>query len=243
MTFHLIRLKNCSIEKQLELEEHLLRNDRRNFCILNTGSTPAIVMGISGKKEELVDCARAKAQGIPILKRFSGGGTVIVDENTLFVTFICQKDLHPFPAYPEPIMRWTEGLYKGVLAHPEFALRENDYVLGVRKFGGNAQYIKKERWLHHTSFLWDYSPERMGCLLHPKKTPPYRAGRSHEDFLCTLKEQFPSKEHFLGKLVQELSSHYLTEEWKELGKDLYSEAQLKTSTHLSVTEIKSHSSR
>lgn len=26
---------------------------------------------------------------IPVLKRFSGGGTVIVDKNTVFTTFIC----------------------------------------------------------------------------------------------------------------------------------------------------------
>jgi lipoate-protein ligase A len=29
---------------------------------------------------------------IPVIKRFSGGGTVIVDENTLFVTFVCDDE-------------------------------------------------------------------------------------------------------------------------------------------------------
>ena len=86
-----------SIYEQLLLEEALLRNDSRNFCIVNKGSSPAIVMGISGKAQELVDLAKAQSLQIPIIKRFSGGGTVIVDHNTLFVTFIFQKRSVIFP--------------------------------------------------------------------------------------------------------------------------------------------------
>jgi len=198
----ILHLKNTPIQEQLKLEEELLRTREGNFCIINEGSSPTIVMGISGKAEELVDVAKAARQGIPIIKRFSGGGTVIVDEDTLFVTFICQKSLHPFPAFPEPIMRWTEGIYKQVFSHPEFALRENDFVFGERKCGGNAQYIKKERWLHHTSFLWDFKPLFMDCLLHPKKTPPYRAGRTHEEFLCKLSAFYPSKDEVVQRLKE-----------------------------------------
>lgn len=40
-----------------------------------------------------------------------------------------------------------------------FGLRENDYVFRDQKFGGNAQYFTGQRWLHHTSFLWNYKPE------------------------------------------------------------------------------------
>ena len=47
------------IYDQLLLEEALLRSDTRNWCIISEGSPPAIVMGISGKKHELIDCARA----------------------------------------------------------------------------------------------------------------------------------------------------------------------------------------
>jgi lipoate-protein ligase A len=165
-------------------------------------------MGISGKMEELVDCQRAAKDGIPLIKRFSGGGTVIVDENTLFITFICQKQLHDFPAYPEPIMKWTEEIYRAAFQHPHFQLKENDFVLGERKCGGNAQYIKKDRWLHHTSFLWDYSVENMQYLLHPKKAPSYRAGRPHDEFLCRLTEFFPDKELLIERLIAEMEKRF-----------------------------------
>ena len=206
--FNVLRLKSYPIYQQLILEEQLLRSDTGNWCLINEGSTPAIVMGISGKKEELIDCSKASANQIPLIKRFSGGGTVFVDEGTLFVTFICQKQLHDFPAYPEAIMKWTEQLYAQALRHPEFRLKENDYVIGDKKFGGNAQYIKKDRWLHHTSFLWDYSPERMDHLLHPKKTPSYRAGRRHEEFLCRLSEYFTDKEELIRRIVTEIGNRF-----------------------------------
>jgi lipoate-protein ligase A len=208
MTFHLLHLKSYPIYEQLLLEEALLRSDVRNWCLINEGSTPAVVMGISGKKEELVDCSKLAENNIPLIKRFSGGGTVIVDENTLFITFICQKQMHDFPAYPEPIMKWTEGLYRQALDLPGFSLKENDYVIGHRKFGGNAQYIKKDRWLHHTSLLWDYSKEKMQYLLHPKKTPEYRQGRSHEEFLCRLSESFSHKEQVIDRIIQTMQNRY-----------------------------------
>lgn len=63
-----------------------------------------------------------------------------------------------------------------------------DYALGERKFGGNAQAISKDRWVHHTSFLWDYLPERMELLKHPSRAPEYRAGRAHSDFIVPLRE-------------------------------------------------------
>lgn len=209
MILHFLSLKEMPILEQLQLEERLLHLDNRNWCLVNQGSTPAIVMGISGKPELLIDQKKLKERPLPVIKRFSGGGTVVVDQDTLFVTFIFQKGGLPFPAYPEPILRWTETVYKEVFPFPAFALRENDYILGERKCGGNAQYIKKERWLHHTSFLWNYEKTRMEYLLHPPKTPQYRAGRTHEEFLCTLSPHFADKSAFFDALKAELSSQFV----------------------------------
>jgi lipoate-protein ligase A len=151
---YLLRLVECPIWEQLRIEEALIRADTRNWCVLNSGSPEAIVMGISGKTDRLLDLALLQQRPIPVVRRFSGGGTVVVDRNTLFATFICQHDALPIsPCYPEPIMRWTEALYRPLLPS-DFQLRENDYVLGNHKFGGNAQYLRKDRWLHHSSLLW-----------------------------------------------------------------------------------------
>lgn len=208
MALNMLHLSGMPIYEQLLLEETLLRADDQNWCLINEGSPRSIVMGISGKQEELIDCTRVEKDAIPLIKRFSGGGTVIVDENTLFVTLICQKELFPFPAYPEPILRWHEALYKDALQHPQFHLRENDFVIGERKCGGNAQYIQKERWLHHTSFLWDYTEGNMDYLLIPKKMPQYRQARPHTDFLCKLCDHFPSREAVITPLIAALAHRF-----------------------------------
>ncbi len=192
--FHLLDLDGMPILEQLQLEERLLRTDDRNWCLINRGSPPAIVMGISGKPEELLHLDRVD---IPVVKRFSGGGTVVVDEDTLFVTFIGHPDLLDGPCYPEQIMRWSAQFFPVELC-------ENDFIVGNQKVGGNAQYIRRNRWLHHTSFLWDYSPERMALLKAPKRQPKYRAQRDHSSFLSRLSDHFPSPEAFLAKLHSEL---------------------------------------
>lgn len=216
MKIHFLSLKNCSIYDQLALEEALIRTNTENWCIVNDGSEKAIVMGISGKKEELINVEKAKEKNIPVIKRFSGGGTVIVDENTLFATFILNKSFFSFDPYPERILKWSEEFYQNALRIPSFQLKENDYVLGNLKCGGNAQYLKKDRILHHTSFLWDFKEENMQLLLHPKKTPAYREQREHKDFLCTIKPHIPCKDLFKLKIKKNLERNYsVTEVLKE----------------------------
>ncbi len=193
------------IFEQLKLEEALLRAHDESFCIINQGSSPAIVMGISGKAEVLLNLESVKAEKIPVIKRFSGGGTVIVDENTLFITFIMAKEALNIPVFPEPILRWTERLYQTSWQIPHFHLRENDYCIGDMKCGGNAQYIRKDRWLHHTSFLWDYSSSNMNHLLLPPKRPKYRLDRSHDAFLTKLKSHAESPNKLIEKLEKTLA--------------------------------------
>ncbi len=210
MTLTFLHLKNWTILEQLHFEEGLLRSDERNFFILSEGSAiPSIVMGISGKAEQLVNLERAKDLKIPLIRRFSGGGTVIVDDGTLFATFIGNRDLLGSSSYgPESIMRWAEDLLKPAFSHPDFHLKENDFAMGEKKCGGNAQYLQKKRFLLHTSFLWNYEKERMGVLLHPPKVPAYRKERNHEEFICRLKDFYPSKDILVAQIRSELEKKF-----------------------------------
>src|SRR5581483_7899335 len=84
---HFILLKNIPIHQQLQLEEAILRTDDRNWCLINEGSPPAIVMGISGKPEMLINHVHFQKSPVPVIKRFSGGGTVFIDPSTIFMTW------------------------------------------------------------------------------------------------------------------------------------------------------------
>jgi lipoate-protein ligase A len=200
----LIHFKNKPILSQLYLEEALLRADNKNYCLINQGSCPSIVMGISAKKEQVIH----DNNHLSIIRRFSGGGTVVVDESTLFITFIFNQKDTQVPLQPEAIMRWTEPIYQQVFGSIDFKLKENDYVIEEKKCGGNAQYLCKDRFLHHTSFLWDFKQENMNLLKFPPKTPSYRSNRSHRDFLCTLNEYFDSQETLINSFKQVLEEKF-----------------------------------
>lgn len=203
---NLLQLRNTPILKQLQIEEALLRADSDNWCILNEGGDPAIIFGISGQPSLLLDQRHYQANPLPLIRRFSGGGTVVTDQNTLFVTFICNAKDFNVPCCPQKIMSWTEDFYRPIFNHPEFKARENDYVFGEKKFGGNAQYLCRDRWLHHSSFLWSYDPENMKILNVPSKQPLYRQNRSHADFLCSLNSFFSAREVFFNKISERLNT-------------------------------------
>lgn len=48
-------------------------------------------MGLSGKVDKLINVDKAKELNLPVIKRFSGGGTVVVDHSTFCLTFILNK--------------------------------------------------------------------------------------------------------------------------------------------------------
>jgi lipoate---protein ligase len=205
---YLIHLNQVPIFQQLQIEEALLRTDDRNFLIINHGSSRSIVMGLSGEPSALLNLDLVRRDSVPVIKRYSGGGTVIIDENTLFVSMIFSKDCGPISLFPESIMQWSYLLFKSAWKLPDFSLIDNDYAIKNRKCGGNALYIRKERWLHHTSFLWDYSDENMDYLRLPPKQPAYRKERIHTDFLCRLKEYAPSLKDLIEQLKHALVKRF-----------------------------------
>jgi lipoate---protein ligase len=207
MTFHILEFNNKKIYEQLLLEEALLRTDDRNWCLINIGSPDAVVMGISSAIDKFIN-QDIIPQNIPVIKRYSGGGTVYVDSNTIFVTFIINKKTISNHLFPEVIHKWAENIYKDVFTFEGFALKENDYVIFNNKFGGNAQYIRKDRCVHHTTFLWDYKKENMNCLLLPPKMPQYRKIRNHSEFLTKIKHHFSDKKSFIKSLIGRLEKSF-----------------------------------
>ena len=89
---YMIHLQGTPINKQLELEETLLKDESKNFCLINSGAPRALVLGLTGKEEEWITPEFRSKPKAPIFRRFSAGGTVAVDQNTLFLTFICRKN-------------------------------------------------------------------------------------------------------------------------------------------------------
>lgn len=204
----IIHKKLFSIEKQLSLEKKLLQNAQKPFCIINEGTSSSVVLGINNKLEEHVNIKNTQKDGVAIIKRFSAGGAVFVDHNTLFVSFIISKKDLSIEFFPEIILRWAFNLYKPIFKNFNFQLIENDFVIDNKKIVGNALYIKKDRFLIHSSFLFDFDISKISkYLLFPPKVPLYREKREHKDFLTPLKNKI-SKNIFLVNLKKILKIHF-----------------------------------
>lgn len=83
------------------------------------------------KPAELLEIDLVLRDQVPVIKRFTGGGTVTVDHGTIFVTFICNRDAVPgLQLYPRPIMSWSSQLYSRVFeGFGDFHLRENGTLM------------------------------------------------------------------------------------------------------------------
>jgi len=198
---NLIELARFPIHEQLLLEEKLLRNCDAFYCLTNFGAPPAYVLPISAKKEDWLDDVHH-----PIVRRYTGGGGVVIDESTLFVSFIGPSSLLDKSPCPTSIHQFAEKHFSPYI--PGFKRNENDYCIEDRKIGGNAQYISKNRFVHHTSFLWDFDPKKMAKLKTPPRMPSYRNNRSHDDFILSLKPHFPTPAHFFDCLKSTLLANY-----------------------------------
>ena len=151
-----------------------------------------IVLGRIGKIEEDIKIDEAVRDNIPILRRFSGGGTVIQGKGCLNYSFILSKELRP------EIIDLSKS-YRAILGKVVAALEKlnvkavfqpiSDVALAgsEKKISGNAQHRGKKFILHHGTILYDFNLSIIErYLTFPKSVPEYRRQRSHEEFVANV---------------------------------------------------------
>jgi lipoate-protein ligase A len=150
---------------------------------------PAVVLGAGGRLADDVDEAACRADGVPILRRSSGGGTVLLGRGCLLYSLVLRYDraaaLTTIPSSYEYILdRVARALPAAVRG--EQAGCSDLAVLG-RKFSGNAQQRKRDHLLHHGTLLYAFDVSQVGRYLRPPpRQPAYREGRDHTAFLTNL---------------------------------------------------------
>ena len=192
-----VRFRGVPVLRQLQIEEALFRAGSGNWCLINDGTDPAVVLGISGSPDEV--CAGCP---YPLIRRFSGGGTVVVDEGTVFCSLILDGFDLPVPLTPRDVMQWSRELLRPAFLPHDLVLEEQDYVLDGKKVGGTAQSFSRNRGVHHVSFLWSWQEERMAFLRMPQRQPVYRAEREHGAFCNRLSKYFSSRNIFIDAILR-----------------------------------------
>jgi len=157
---------------------------------------PFVVVGYANKVETEVNVAACEARKIPILRRCSGGGTVVQGPGCLNYTLVLpitkNGPLHSIPVANQFIMRRNraaiEPEVRGQRSEVRVAIRgHTDLAVGGRKFSGNSQRRRKHFLLFHGTFLLNFDLALIGDLLRmPSKEPDYRESRKHSDFLTNI---------------------------------------------------------
>jgi lipoate-protein ligase A len=178
---------NLAVDEALLLEaEDGLRGEILRFWEM---PTLGVVVGSGGKVTEEVNQIACDSENIPVRRRSSGGGTVVLGPGCLCYSLILSQEQRPYlsginDSYAWILNRLAESTKDICPAQLEGS---SDLESGGLKFSGNAQQRKRRYFLHHGTLLYDFPIKMISHLLpHPPREPDYRSRRSHESFLLNL---------------------------------------------------------
>jgi lipoate-protein ligase A len=235
---HAFRLDTDDPARRLAADEAMLRGAERGLwgeCFhLYELPAPAVVLGVSGRWREDAFADRCRREAVPILRRPSGGGAVVLGPGCLCYSLVLDTAARPGLRSVRASYRWILGRLAGSLEARGAPCRHaglSDLAAGTRKVGGSAQKRARRMILHHGTLLYAFAPALMTRLLpEPAERPPYRAGRAHEQFVghlplgpdalrAAVADAFgPSEESdppgaFIHELDALLDSRYSRPEW------------------------------
>ncbi len=150
----------------LALEEYVLTHFDDDIFMLWINN-PAIIVGKNQNTLAEINIEYVKEHNIPVVRRLSGGGAVFHDPGNINFTFIMPNtddSFTNFKKYTRPIIDVLADL--GIDAKLS---GRNDLTIDGRKFSGNAQYIHKNRILHHGTLLFS---SNMSHLVNALKVNP-----------------------------------------------------------------------
>ena len=152
------------------------------------GGPAAVVMGSSERPEQVINAEACERLGVEVLKRSTGGGSVLQTADVLNYSLVMPApvSLDPRPGFRQGIDLVCAILAAfGVVGRPEGT---SDVAVGDRKISGNAQARRWRALLVHGTLLVDFDHDLADAVLkHPPREPAYRRGRNHRDFLVTLR--------------------------------------------------------
>lgn len=181
-----------AVENALALEEGLLtavdaRKSPGTLFVWEWPST-AVIVGRSNIVAREVHVSACEQDGVPILRRCSGGGAVVLGYGCLCYALV-------LPISPDQrtagISATTQAIIQRTAAgfiaagHAVTVEGISDLAMNRRKFSGNSQRWMRTALLHHGTILYDFDLPQIGRYLKfPSRQPDYRATRDHAAFVC-----------------------------------------------------------
>jgi lipoate---protein ligase len=153
-----------------------------------------VVLGRSSDPRLEVNLDACRAQRVPVLRRASGGGTVLAGPGCLMYAVVLSYADHAdardiSAAHRLVLTRMADALLPlapgiNLAGTSDLAFHRGDLL---QKFSGNSLRCKRKHFLYHGTLLYDFDLDRVTQLLAQQtREPVYRAGRTHRAFLANL---------------------------------------------------------
>jgi lipoate-protein ligase A len=178
-------------------ERHSAKDE---FLRLWESARPMVVVGRSSHVEKEVDVAFCRREGIPILRRSSGGAAIVAGPGCLMYAVVLshavQTELRDITRAHAFVMQQLTRTIGPLVSHTgtvacagtsDLVLDAGSDVASARKFSGNSLRMKRTHLLYHGTLLYDFDLALIEkCLRTPPRQPEYRKQREHGEFVVNL---------------------------------------------------------
>ncbi|MEM7314469.1 MAG: lipoate--protein ligase family protein [Planctomycetota bacterium] len=188
--------------ENLALDDALLQSAEQgtgpgNVLRLWESDRTFVVVGRGSKVAEEVDFNFCNAHDIEVLRRISGGATVVTGPGCLMYAVVLSTDDYPEASgidqsHAYVLDRIADSISQ--LGQPVKRAGTSDLVLPTsddpnewRKISGNSMRKARRHFLYHGTILYNMDLQLVSnCLGTPPRMPDYRQRRSHEGFVAKL---------------------------------------------------------
>ena len=187
LALSLVNVQLTSPADHLRFDEELLGEGKAVLRFWET-TQECVVLGQSGQCERDVYLTACQAASVPVLRRCSGGGAILLGPGCLNYAIVLPLGWDSAWREVRYSLRWTMDRVRQGLRLSELRNEGDcDLALRTRKVSGSAQRRTQSAILHHGTILYDFDASRAERFLRPPhRQPNYRAGRSHRDFLGNI---------------------------------------------------------
>lgn len=169
-------------------EEFLLKNRDGDFTFIYIND-PSIIIGKHQNAYAEISLPYILEEGIPVVRRISGGGTVWHDAGNVNFSFLLngkEGQLVNFREYVTPILTYLQNLNI-----PAELGNRNEILVQGNKISGNAEHVYRNRVLHHGTLLFSSD---LGALKASLATEP---GKYKDRAVQSVRSQVVNIQDFL----------------------------------------------
>ena len=167
-----------------------------------------VVVGRSSNMEREVNLLACRQDGVPVLRRVSGGLAIVTGPGCLMYSLLLSYEKRPAlrslqAAHDFVLNTIADGLAphcggihcagtSDLAWNPAFSAAEtcrltSDQKAGSKKFSGNSVRCRRRFFLYHGTLLYRFPLEKIDRYLNkPPRMPDYRNDRDHNGFVTNL---------------------------------------------------------